>query len=52
MERKLEEEQEEQEEKIKIHTENLSLGDLDILDMDTNIPINENLVLDDVEVLA
>jgi len=52
LERKLEEEQEEQEEKIKIHTDNLSLGDLDILDMDTNIPINENLVLDDVEVLA
>ena len=52
LERKLEEEQEEQEEKIKIHTDNLSLGDLDILDMDTNLPINENLVLDDVEVLA
>lgn len=51
--RKLEEEEDE-EDKIKIHTDSISLGDLDILEIDkVNTPFSgDNLVLDDVEVLA
>ncbi len=51
--RKLEEE-EDDEDKIKIHTDSISLGDLDILEIDKeNTPFSgDNLVLDDVEVLV
>jgi hypothetical protein len=51
--RKLEEEEDE-EDKIKIHTDSISLGDLDILEIDkVNTPFSgDNLVLDDIEVLA
>lgn len=48
------EEDEEEDDKIKIHTDSISLGDLDILEIDKdNTPFSgDNLVLDDVEVLA
>ena len=52
LERKLEEEQEEENDRIRIHGDNLNLGSLDILDINDDLPINDNLVLDDVEVLA
>ena len=52
--RKLEEEQDEMEDRIKIHTDSLTLGDLDVLDIDKqSTPFSgDQLVLDDVEVLA
>ena len=48
------EEEEDEDDKIKIHTDSISLGDLDILEIDKdNTPFSgDNLVLDDVEVLA
>jgi len=52
LERKLEEAEEEENERIKIHGDTLNLGSLDILDINNDLPINDNLVLDDVEVLA
>lgn len=52
LERKLEEEAEEENDKIKIHTDNLSLGDLDILDIEKSTNGGgDQLLLEDFEVL-
>ena len=52
LERKLEEEAEEENDKIQIHTDNLSLGDLDILDIEkNNNGLGDQLLLEGVEVL-
>lgn len=52
LERKLEEEEEEANDKIQIHTDNLSLGDLDILDIEkNNNGLGDQLLLEDIEVI-
>ena len=52
LERKLEEEAEDENDKIQIHTDNLSLGDLDILDIEkNNNGLGDQLLLEGVEVL-
>lgn len=53
LERKLEEEEEDMNDRIQIHTDNLSLGDLDILDIEKSINGGgDQLLLEDVEVLG
>ena len=52
LERKLEEEAEDENDRIQIHTDNLSLGDLDILDIEkNNNGLGDQLLLEDIEVL-
>lgn len=52
LERKMEEEEEETNDKIQIHTDNLNLGDLDILDIDKSLNQgSDELLLEGVEVL-
>jgi hypothetical protein len=50
--RKLEEEEDDELDKIQIHTDNVSINDLDILDIEKSSHGNDELLLDDFEVLA
>ena len=53
LERRLEEEADELNDRIQIHTDNLSLGDLDILDIEkANSGAGDQLLLEDVQVLG
>lgn len=53
LERRLEEEAEDENDKIKIHTDNLSLGDLDILDIEKSTNgSGDQLLLEGVEILG
>ena len=50
--RQLEEEEDDDSDRIKIHTDNVSINDLDILDIEKSSHGNDELLLDDFEVLA
>ena len=50
--RQLEEEDDDDSDRIKIHTDNVSINDLDILDIEKSSHGNDELLLDDFEVLA
>jgi len=49
--RKLEEEEEEDEDRIKIHTDSIDLGEMDIFDVDKTSSVGGSVVLDGVEEL-
>ena len=48
----MEEEDDDDLDRIRIHTDNVSINDLDILDIEKSSHGNDELLLDDFEVLA